>query len=50
MAIGYFLYQPKLRVAIVVRLRYIQNMLKTSINDFKMSKMYGSIVYKGRNM
>jgi hypothetical protein len=23
--------------------RYIQNMLKTSINYFKMSKMYGSI-------
>jgi hypothetical protein len=41
MAIGYFLYQPKLHVAIVVR--YIQNMLKTSINYFKMSKMYGSV-------
>jgi hypothetical protein len=41
MAIGYFLYQPKLRVAIVVR--YIQNMSKTSINYFKMYKMYGSI-------
>jgi hypothetical protein len=31
MAIGYFLYQPKLRVAVVVR--YIQNMLKTSISQ-----------------
>jgi hypothetical protein len=41
MAIGHFLYQPKLRVAIVVR--YIQNMLKIYINYFKMSKMYGSI-------
>jgi hypothetical protein len=41
MAIGHFLYQPKLRVAIVVR--YMQNMLKASINYFKMSKMCGSI-------
>jgi hypothetical protein len=40
-AIGYFLYQPKLHVAIVVR--YIQNMLKTTINYFKISKIYGSI-------
>jgi hypothetical protein len=42
MAIGYFLYKPKLRVVVVVR--YIQNMLKTYINYFKMSKMYGSIL------
>jgi hypothetical protein len=38
MAIGHFLCQPKLRVAVVVR--YIQIMLKTSINYFKKSKMY----------
>jgi hypothetical protein len=41
MAIGHFSYQPKLRVAIVVR--HIQIMLKTSINYFKMSTTYGSI-------
>jgi hypothetical protein len=44
MAIGYFLSQPTLRVAIVVR--YKQNMLKTSINYFKMSKIYGSRHFK----
>jgi hypothetical protein len=41
MAIGHVLYQPKLRDAIVVK--YIQNMLKASINYFKISKMCGSI-------
>jgi hypothetical protein len=38
MAIGHFPYQPKLRVAIVVR--HKQKKLKISINYFKMSKTY----------
>jgi hypothetical protein len=36
MAIGHFSYQPKLRVAIVVR--HKKNMLKISINYYRMSK------------
>jgi hypothetical protein len=42
MALGHFSYQPKLRVAIVIRhkQKYVTNIY---INYFKMSKMYGSI-------
>jgi hypothetical protein len=41
MAIGHFSYQPKLRVAIMVR--YKQKHVKIYINYFKISEIYGSI-------